>query len=469
MKKRATVIAVCLVCVLAVAAAIATGLSFRPKPQQDFNESIHLLVNGTQMTNDEFVGFALHSARQGSDGAAARMRIAGSAAETQPNTLFAIDENFDAEEVRFKSFSGETLREITQKEINEYGAITQIAVTSDILFIEITAREDVTSNEIKEDSYFTLSSSSAVFAVDLRSGTVSSVRDACTSAGLYEAEDQMYFDIRYGLFFTNPGIVSRQQKTYLMQLQNGIFRLKKVADTPNGNYVLDKYNNIYLIDDGIIDLNAYNWNLVNLFTRDDKIYDYFFSSDKRIFRALKSDYDFRTDKYSTVESLQADRRWAEETSSSDQILRNQLEYSENFQGGEWMLKEGKIIRIASNVKGTLACYNVDGKLIAHLKNDREEVILDLGDENQVSADFPCIDFYPNGYAGYEKIISFETDSPVFRYSISIKGTTHVLTVINDNIILRRYKIAAEGGKIKLTEIKPMYNGAELSEEVLFTS
>lgn len=60
MKKRAAVIAVCLVCVLAVAAAIAAGLSFRPKPQQDFNESIHLLVNGTQMTNDEFVGFALH-------------------------------------------------------------------------------------------------------------------------------------------------------------------------------------------------------------------------------------------------------------------------------------------------------------------------------------------------------------------------------------------------------------------------
>lgn len=467
MKKRAAIITVTFVSVLVVAAAIFVGLFFGLRTKADFNANIHRLMNGTQLANDEFVGFAIHSARQSGDGTASRvMRSKESAAETVTDTLFAVDEDFTAEEVQFNNLSVENTVEITQKDINEYGAITQIAVMNNILFIQITARDAVTSDEIKEDSYFTISPFSAVFAVDLESKKASSVRDACLDVGLQEAGEIMYFDIRYGLFFTNPGITSWRQETYLIQLQDGIFRIIKVADTPNGEYIQDKYKNIYLFDSEYINHKDYDMNLVTLFTFDDKIYDYFMSSDKCIFRALKSDR-YSNGNYFTVESLQADGRWEEETSSSDKILRNQLTYSSAFQGGEWMLKEGNIIRIAYNVGGTLDCYNVDGKLIAHLKGDSEEVVLCIGDENQITADFEYINFDADGYADYEKIVCYETDSPVYRYWISINGTTHILKEYNDDNSFRQYKIEVNDGKIELTEIKPMYNGVEISEEIIF--
>lgn len=467
MKKRAAIITVALVSALVVVAAICIGLFFGQRAKADFNENIHRLMNGTQLANEEFVGFALHSAHQSGDAKAFRTVSTESAAETGTDTLVAIDGNFTAEEVKFNGIAAESPKEITQQDINEYGAITQIAVMNNILFIQITARDAVTSDEIKEDTYFTLSLSSAVFAVDLETGKVSSVRDACLDVGLHEAAEIMYFDMRYGLFFTNPGIASRRQETYIIQLQEGVFRLAKVADTPQGEYVQDIYNNIYLLDDGDLNPKDYDRNLVTLFTFDDKIYDYFMSSDKRIFRALKSDFDYHTENYNTVESLQADGRWAAETSSSDKILRNQLTYSNDFHGGEWMLKEGKIMRIASYADGTLDCYNVNGKLIVHLKNGREEVILYIGDESQITSDFQYIDFDTDGYADYVKIACFETDSPVYRYSISISGTTHILKEYNADNSFRQYKIAVIDGKIETSEIKPMYNGVEISEEIIF--
>ena len=466
MKKRAAIITVALISVLAVAAAICAGLFLRQRTQPDFSENIHSLMNGTHLANEDFVGFALHSARKRNDEASLCVRSAHSVIKAEPDTLVAVNEKFTADEVRFDRLSDKN-REITQKDITEYGAITQFAVMNDILFIEITARDAVTSNEIKEDSYFTLSSSSAVFAVDLESGKTSSVRDACMDAGIYRAKETIYFDIRYGLLFTNPGIVPRLQETYLVQLQDGIFSLKKVAGTAAGEYIQDKYKNIYLFDDGYIDPDDYDLNLVTLFTYDDKIYDYFESADHQIFRALKSDLINGNGNYSTVESLQEDGRWARETSSSDKVLRDQLDYSAYYQGGEWMLKEGKIVRIADSARGTLACYNVDGKLIAHLKNDSEEVVLYIGDENQVTPDFQYIYFDSEGYGGYEKIVSFETESRGYHYWISVKGTAHILKEYGDDDSFRQYKMTADGGKIELTEIRPMYNGAEMTEEIIF--
>lgn len=466
MKKRVTIIAVTLIFVLTIAAAIMAGLFFGQRTQPNFSENIHRLMNDTYLVNKDFVGFALHSARERGDGTASCVSTAKSVVKPGTSTLVAVNEKFTAEEVRFDNLSDETRGEVMQSDINEYGAITQFAVMNDILFIEITARDAVTSNEIKEDSYFTLSSSSAVYAVDLESGKTSSVMDAYVDAGLYETGNTMYFDIRYGLLFTNPGIVTRRHETHLIQLEDGVFKLAKVADTVNGEYIQDKYKNIYLFDDGYINPDDYDLNLVTLFTYDDKIYDYFESTDHQIFRALKNN---RADNgtYLAVESLQEDGRWARETSSSDKILRNQLTYSDAFQGGEWMLKEGKIVRVAYSERGTLDCYNVDGKLIAHLKNDSEEVVLYIGDENQITPDFQYIYFDSEGYGGYEKIVSFETESPVYRYWISVKGAAHILKEYGDDDSFRQYKMTAEGGKIELTEIRPMYNGVEMTEEIIF--
>lgn len=339
---------------------------------------------------------------------------------------------------------------------------------NNILFIEITAREAVTDNVIKEDSYFALNYLySDVFAVDLESGKVTSVREACLDAGLHQVvERTMYFDIKYGLFYSNAGIVTEREETFLMQMQDGVFRLQKVSETWLGLYIQDKYKNVYLIDTEATDPNDYDLNLVRLLTLDGKTYDYFESTEHEIFRALRSDRD-RNGNYNTVESLQADGHWAKETSSSDKVLRNQLSYSDAFQGGEWMLKEGKILRIADYAGGIITCYNVDGILIAHLKNDSEEVIFTFSDEEQVTPDFQCLDFYTDGYADYERIVSFETDSHEFKYWISVNDSAHILKIYNEDYSFRQYKMTAEDGKIRLTEIKPMYNGVEISEEITF--
>ena len=462
MKKSVAIITTAIVSVLLVV-AICTGLFFGLRAMKDFNEKLHDLLNGTQLANDEFTGFAINSASQtGGDKELQSAADTRQSAEKVTSTLLAVGENSTAEEVQFNDIIVGKTRAITQKDINKYGTITQIAVMNNILFIEITAPNAVNSVDIKEDNYFTLSSSSAVFAVDLESRKVSSVMDACLDAGIYEATETMYFGIKYGLFFSTPDIVSMRQETYLIQLQDGIFKIVKVADTPNGEYVQDKYKNIYLFDSENINPKDYDLNLVTLFTFDNKIYDYFLSTDKRIFRAFKYDRGVNGS-YLAVESLQANGRWAQETSSSDKILRGQLTYSDAFQGGEWMLKEGKIIRIAYNHGRSMACYNVDGKLIVHLKNSNEEVILYIGDQDQITPDWQCIEFDTSNYAGCEKIASFETESSTFKYWISISGTTPILKEYNEDNSFQKYEIAARDGKIEITEINPTYCGVEISE------
>lgn len=471
MKTKITIAAS--VCVLILSAALFTGLFFGLKNRSDFNKNIHNLMSNVRLANENFIGFSFRSA-QTADGAARNalgVRTSDSAAGGEADGFVAIDENFVAEDVHFWTLSDKKPKEITTEDIGRYGAVTRFCVMNNLLLIEITAREALPSREIAEDSYFTLGSSSAVFAVDLETKNVYSVTKACLAVGLTDAETRMYFSVRYGLFFTNPGIVGQRQETYLIQLRDNTFQLKKVADTANGEYVQDKYKNVYLIEDSHHqpDADEYDLNYVRLFTCDEKNYEYFLSSDRQIYRALQSDCktDAYSTVYSTVESLQADKRWAAETSSSDRILRNQLTYSDSFQGGEWMLKDGKIVRIASYFNRQADCYNVDGKLIAHLKNETEETVLYIGDANEVASDFRYIDFYTDGYDRYEKIAVYQTDSPVLRYRISINGIGHVLTEYEGTSSAKKYKIAASDGQIGLSEIQPTYNGSDSLSGILF--
>lgn len=470
------------VAIFSVALFLGLFLGLRTK---SFNENIHALMKNVQMVNENFIGFSLNGASKkiADKNYQAAVFNADSAEESayendsDINGLFAINENLEAEEVRFKKLFNS--KEITNEDINRYGAVTQFFVMNNLLFMKITANEYLDSSEVEEDDYFSLTHySSVAFAIDLDSKNIYSLTDLgldLDSLSYGYSSMSFSFSLCHGLLFINPGIVNVPHATYVIRSQDSKLELKKVADTVGGEYLQDKYKNIYLIDNENKflhpDANEYDLNYIDILTCDNTNYAYFLSTDKQIFRALKSSchIDSKSENYSYVESLQADKTWQQESSSSNKILRNQLAYSTSSQGGEWMLKEGKIVRIASNLPGQAYCYNVDGKLIAHISNDEEEVVLYMGDENRFLSNSEYIDFY-HGYDDYEKIVDYTRSNRQFcKFNIQVTGLGHILTVFESDNSSKRYKISVRDGNIELSEIKPIYNGFELVNEIVFLS
>lgn len=435
---------------------LCLGLYFGLKNNRSGYDDIYGLMKNVKMINEDLIGFSLSGAN-----------------DKKENGLIAIKEDLGAEEVRFKKING--AEEISNEDISRFGAITQFFVMNNLLFIEITEPEAVKSDEVEENDYFSLGYNYAAFAVDLNSKNVYSVMDAFKESGAWdESRVVMYFSLEHGLLRTNPGIVGVRNETYYIDLHDNKLELIKVADTAGGEYLQDKYKNIYLIEDEYLqyDLGLYNFGYIDLLTCDGTEYEYFTSTDKQVYRAKKSDCksDFRQEYYYPVESLQADKSWKKETTSSDKILRNQVPYSTYFQGGEWMLKDGRLVRIVDYP--LVDCYNVDGKILAHIKNRKDEAILYLCDENRITEDFKYIDLN-NGYAEYEKVVGYETDSYIFRYNIQSGRTGHILSEysveLDDDAPPERYRLAVKDGKVGLMPIEPVYNGLEIVNEIIFLS
>lgn len=455
------------------------GLFFWLNNKSHYN-NIYDLMKNVQMINEDFIGFSLSSvknknAKQKNKAAISNVAYAETGSDnTDTNGLVAITEDFETEEVCFKKAN--SAEEITNEDINQFGAITQFFVMNNLLFIEITEHEALNTNEVEENSYFTLGNGCAVFVVDLDSKKVYSMVDVFTDQDLWNGR-VLYFNLEHGLLSTNPDIANTPSATYFIDLQDNNLELIKVADTPCGEYLQDKYKNIYLIDDTYHhpELNLYKFEYIDLLICDNSNYEYFLSTDKQIYRAFKSnfEYGYNHQYYTDIESLQADKTWHKDYSSSNKILMNQLPYSTYFQGGSWMLKDGRIVRIADYFNHTAYCYNVDGKIIAHIKNKEEEAILYLCDESQITADFEYIDLYFNGYADYDRVISYTTDSYICRYNIQVGRTGLILTeysvVLYDDTPPKRYKIVVNDGSIELVPIEPIYNGFEIVSEIIFLS
>ena len=386
----------------------------------------------------------------------------------------------------FKSYN--KLKKVNIENITELGTVTQIYLMNDFLFVEITDKNAVRSDEIKEDGYFSICDKNAVFAVDLNTKNVYSLDNIFSDMDLLLKDNTqpISFSVEHGLLFTNPGLVNSNDKdyyihrTYFLTVRENNLELIKISDTVAGNYLQDIHGNVYLIEDEPdrypVDENLYTFEHIKLLKApvNGRVYSYFLSTDRQVYRALNDSLteNGKTQRYNTAESLQADGSWSAETSSSDKILRSHLAYSEDFYGGEWMLKDGKIVRIATRYANPAGdCYNVDGKLIAHTADERQETILSLGDANQVTADFEYFNFN-NGFDSYDIIANYEYDEnrtqKDLKYYIEITRLGYVLTSYDrDTDNHKKYKIETDNSRILLTEITPPNNGAELFNAIIF--
>lgn len=386
----------------------------------------------------------------------------------------------------FKSYN--KLKKVNIENITELGAITQYFIMNDFLFVKVTDKNAVRSGEIKEDGTFSICDENTVFAVDLNTKNVYSLENIFSDMDLLLKDNTqpISFSVEHGLLFTNPGLVNSNDKdyyiyrTYFLTVSDNKLQLIKISDTIAGNYLQDIHGNVYLIEDEPdrypVDENLYTFELIKLLKAPihDRVYSYFLSTDRQVYRTLNDSLteNGKTCRYNTVESLQADGSWSAETSSSDKILRNQLAYSEDFYGGEWMLKDGKIVRIATNYADrAVECYNVGGKLIALIADERQETILSLGDANQITADFEYFNFN-NGFDNYDKIATYDYDENHtqndLNFYIKINGLGHVLTSYDqDTHTRKKYKIETNGNRILLTEITPPNNGEELLNGIVF--
>lgn len=497
-KRAAASITIVIMTVIAVAVVLFLCLFLGNSKREPVN--IHNILKNAQMVNDDFIGFSIGSknAEISNDGYSVNRYNAAPDTETDENGatgLIAITENLEAEEVRFTLPS--SFEEITNDDIAEYGAITKFFIMNNILYVEITAHEAIESDEVKESDYFLIGRTHAVFAIDLDSKKVYSLLDSFLNLGfrsggeypiVYDENWPYYglcFALQHGLLITNRSVVNVKSETYFIDLHDNTLELKKVADTEAGAhfYVQDIHNNIYLIEDSEHhwDADMYDLNYINILTCDETNYDYFISTDKQIYRALKSSHTaIRTETamneyYGDVESLQKDKTWRAETSSSHKILTDRVGEDHYLDGGKWMLKNGKIVRIATDY-----CFNVDGKIISHvwIYNDDhryEESVLYLCEESQITADFEYIDIYnSDNYVKYDKIAGYthtEEDRYYPKYTITLTGHGCVLTEYFDGRAGhgKKYKMTVIDDDIELIEIKPIYNGFEVISKIVFLS
>ncbi len=500
---KKTKIAICST-VLAVifTAALILGLFFGLMPKS-FNDKINALLKDSRFANENVIGFAI----------ADKNDTVFVTNNNEPNVVFdteflkktdatfavdfmVINKNFELENVLFKNKFNS--KEIGNGEIQKFGVINQYCVMNDFLYVGITENRKYNDNirysgaqgihhykdSKANEPYFTIDDSNTVIAVDLVSKNIYSIYDACMNAGILTEWNNysVQIDLKSGLLRTNTSMRSDliedfRHEVYYINYHDDTVELNLVGKQCNGDYFQDKHKNIYFVEDeerpDNIE-NIYDFTYVNIFERDNfDLYTYFCSSDFQIYRALNSSLHQKDGKeyYYQVESLQADKRWRLETSSSRKILSRFNQHSQLWHPENKMLIDGRIVLLAVDPPAvSTPCYNINGRVLSHVKNTKNEAIIDLGDAGQFNADFKYIDF-TKGLENYEKIAYFTANEDwkhSFKYNLNENSFGFSLRVYDKPMGLLRYStetyyLCGKNTETKQIELKPSknYNSFEI--------
>ena len=451
----------------------------------NFLDNISSLMMNTKLSNEGFSGFSLIDSKQNvgtktlaNNGDVINKKISTKKIKLMDeddgfNKLICVNDNFETEEISFQKIS--SAEQITLADIAQYGVITQFGIMNNLLFIQITSNDTVKSDAVTESDYFTMGSSYAIAVVDLNTKNVYFLNNV-ESLSDYGILD---FELCYGLIGVNLNILNVSPTGYYsINVNNDNLIVEKVAEREAYLYsrlLLDKYNNTYIINAinsnsyASIDFSKVDVNKVNLLTCDYGIYEFFISTECEIFRALKSSFENEVNsmKYSQVEKLQADGTWVLTNETSDKIIRNQLTDSKYFQGGDWLLINGNIVRIVYNgAKLNEVCYNIDGKILAYRRTDELESFLYIGDISDFSLNSNYINLYKSGTNNYKSIISEPVIDDFIRLNTALTRTGYILKH-DTNSGRVTYRINVQDGEIQLDKVEVMYNGFEVVSDIIF--
>lgn len=482
-KSKKWLVAVSIILVIAVAAAAIGVILWLKKNKEidEFNENLHDMLSNVRLGNENFIGFSsvpetnsASAVNNGLNGEYVNMVLASGEGvknikiteESEgKSSLVAVYEDYNAEEVFFEKF--DSVDNITVEDISEFGTLTRFGVMNGFLYVEITSNSYVTSSELKEDEYFEVNNTTMLVVVDLETRNLYNVNDTLKetfgSVGVWNVtfeSDLIGININY--------IGLPHQGYYDLVVENDKLVARKIGDAGDfyeGNMLVDKYNNRYLIDDGDFEYNLSKINL-NVFTMlvcEDE-YEYFMSTDKTVYRApiVRQDY-FR---FTNVERLDANKTWTAETSSSDLMIRDQITFSSTsaFYGGDFMLVDGVLVQVAQflNTPGN-SCYRFGNKIYATIFMETEERLIYLCNASDVTVDFDCIRVDESNYQDFTAIEIIEEDTNVIYLSIDKTRTGYILLKYKE-----RFKIIETADGIDFVKITPIYNGFEFLSDIVYS-
>lgn len=455
-----------------------------------FKENISNLMSSVKMGNENFVGFSLIESAD-IDGSSKALEAQTSFYNTDRNyitylssekeiewldeqkevaqgsTFIVFDDEYNGEEIYFEKI--DSTDNVSLDDISEFGTITRFYIMDKFLYVQITSNDYVESNEIKEDDYFVVDSNRVLFVIDLQTRNLYSINDAL--ADILTTYGRLEVSMENGLIGVNLYIIGKEIGYYEVGIENETLTSKKVADPDDlyaSHLLTDKYGNRYLIDNEYSNYDLDKINQMGIFTIlvEENDYEYFLSTDRIVYRALKTSLKYSSYRYTYVERLQEDKTWALETETNDKILKDQLTYNDvdAFYGGDYMLIDGNIVRIAVFLGTPLnSCYNFDGQIYATIHLEGNERIIHLGSVDQLTEDYEPVTINNESYKNFTSVVNIEEDTNSIYLSILKSRTGYVLRKFDE-----RYKIIVNDGEISFEKITPIYNGFEFLKDIVYS-
>ena len=478
-KKKILVIISCALVVCCIVLGLVFGLR-----ELSYKDNMLNLMQGVKLGNDNFIGFSLLNAEDDSavvnlvsnDIQKSRLvrktELQADAETFKDGTLVAVDENYLVEEIYFERNGSSD--NVSLDDIARFGVITNFGIMDGLLYIQIVSNNQPNIDQIKESDYFSLSKTSLIFVVDLNTRDIYFLNDTITN--LYDLQDAHswgVYDISLETCFigVNLYIENLEGAVYSISVQNGGLLAKRVAgkDANIQNFVvIDHYENKYLMDKQLLFVDSYlDFDKIDstegftILALDEDKYNYFTSTNNIIYRALK------TSDGTYVEKLNEDKVWLLDTGSSDKILRSGIGFDSidgrTIVGGEYMLVDGKIKKVASFIGTPVeSCYVFGEKIYATVHLDGKESLICLGDKNQVDSEFAGFLINKDTYKNYSSIVEIDKDANVINLSVYKTRSGYILEKYNE-----KYKIIITDNEISFEEIKPMYNGFEVLNDIIY--